>query len=88
MFKCPICEKEYINGRQLHGHMLKAHQEEYKKHGNKVANFHKGKDRPAGFRLLNKANVDEANAYNDGFRYTDGEYVYTSDEVKEKGWIQ
>lgn len=92
MLKCPVCNREYEGNRQLHGHMLKAHQEEYKKYGNRVANMIEGKkpiesDRPEGFRLLNKSVDFEAVAYKEGYRYRCKDYFYTSDEVKEKGWI-
>ncbi len=88
--KCPICGKEYENGRQLHGHMLKAHQAEYKEAGNKVSNMIESKkkiDRPSGFRLLNKSVESEAEAYSEGYRYIDHEYYYTHDEAIEMGWI-
>ena len=45
-------------------------------------------DIPAGFRLLNRNNRIEAEAYNVGYRYIDNdEMCYTADEAKESGWI-
>lgn len=45
-------------------------------------------DIPAGFRLLNRNDRIEAEAYNVGYRYIDNdEMCYTADEAKESGWI-
>ena len=92
MKKCPICDKEYENGRQLHGHMLKSHREEYRKAGHRVANMTGGGGddavhRPAGFRLLDKSDPMEQKAYSEGYRFADNEYFYTAEEAKGKGWI-
>lgn len=38
-FKCPLCDKEYEKIRALHGHMLKAHVEEYRAKDCKLSNF-------------------------------------------------
>lgn len=94
MAKCPLCDKEYDNGRQLHAHMLKMHQAEYKKAGNRVANMVVSDDdakhkelRPIGFRPLNKGKELELMAYNQGYRYICDDDVFTSAECREKGWI-
>lgn len=39
MVKCPLCDKEYKDGRALHAHMLKAHLSEYRAAGCKLSAF-------------------------------------------------
>lgn len=104
--KCPLCGREYENGRGLHAHMLKAHVEEYRAAGCRVENVASGSDgtktfakkekkeqkeqrpsRPAGLRPLRKTDRAEAAAYEEGFRYTDGENAYTAEECQEAGWL-
>lgn len=91
--KCPICNKEYQDGRSLHGHLMRIHEEEYR-----AAAFDKKKlkpaaapaaaEKPAGFRLLNKYDPDELEAYKAGYRFIDGDdNIYTAEEVKEESWI-
>lgn len=96
MYKCPLCEKSYENGRQLHGHMLKAHQKEYKeKYSNRVANIGSvaplvsppSPKAPVDLKLLDLRRDHERAAYDAGFSYKDAEFFYTAEEVKEKGWV-
>ena len=93
---CPLCTKEYETGRQLHGHLMRSHQEEYRAVDFKLtdlkqANHKPGKvtsKKPKGFRLLNITDQDENFAYKEGYRYIDADdEVYTNDEAKEEGWI-
>lgn len=43
---------------------------------------------PAGFRLLNRNDRAEAEAYEVGYRYIDDdEMCYDAEEAREKGWI-
>lgn len=95
MSKCPICGLEYKNGRGLHAHMLKAHKEDYKKHGNSVKNYQVDDEkpkkekypRPDDLRLLNQEDHRENLAYAEGYRYIAKGLCYTAEEVKERGWI-
>ena len=45
--------------------------------------------KPEHLRLLNKNNTAELQAYNQGYRYIDPEddIIYTTNEIKEEGWI-
>lgn len=43
---------------------------------------------PAGFRLLDRNDPDEAAAYKEGYRYIDDDEIcYDATEAKESGWI-
>lgn len=94
---CPICNKEYQDGRRLHGHLMRTHQEEYRaadfdksklKPGKKQKDKPAEKKRPAGFRLLRLSDPDENEAYQAGYAYIDDEdNVYEHDEAKGEGWV-
>jgi hypothetical protein len=45
------------------------------------------KNRPEDFRVLNRTDPDEREAYEEGYRYYSGGNAYTGDECREKGWI-
>jgi hypothetical protein len=93
---CPICTKEYENGRQLHGHLMRLHQDEYRAVDFKLADLKQSNHKPAkkvvqkpkGFRLLNVTDQDEIFAYKEGYRFIDADdEVYTIEEAKGEGWI-
>lgn len=110
MIKCNICGMEKATRREMNGHLLHSHYNEYKlvdckqseittgEPENAAAvrktvrktekSYKKAVDIPAGFRLLNRNDRAEAEAYNVGYRYIDNdEMCYTADEAKESGWI-
>lgn len=92
MYECPICGRELKNARARHAHMMKDHLVDYRAHNCRVANYvsdeEKGDPIPAGFRLLNKSDVVERAAYEQGFRFIDDqEEIYNVDDVKSRGWI-
>ena len=109
MIKCNLCGIEKATRREMNGHLLHSHLEEYRAGGCRQSEFTSGepetpaktqrkqksaaktqrkKDAPAGFRILNRNDEAEAEAYNMGYRYIDdSEMCYTSDEAKESGWI-
>lgn len=94
---CPICGKENKDGRQLHGHLMRSHQEEYRaadfdksklKPGKNQKEKPEEKKRPAGFRLLKLSDPDENAAYQAGYAYIDDEdNIYEHDEAKKEGWV-
>ena len=111
MIKCQICGIEKATAREMHGHLVRVHYDEYKAKHNDMEKLTSGyvrnkkqrvrnekmidenekkelkNERPNGLRLLNKKNETELAAYNEGYRYTDGDLCYTSAEVKEEGWL-
>lgn len=119
MIKCNICGMEKETRREMNGHLLRCHYDEYKAvncqqseltTGNNVAPMlrtknkkkkatlqrelkstaktQQKKDAPAGFRILNRNDEAEAEAYNMGYRYIDdSEMCYDAEEAREKGWI-
>lgn len=97
MITCNICGVVKKDGRQMHGHMMKCHPEEYAAANNDlekvtdgyVRGFKKSVKRPAGLRLLNKKDPDELEAYNEGHRYFDPKtnIAYTIEEVEKEGWL-
>lgn len=110
MIKCNICGIEKSTRREMNGHLLRCHYDEYKSVGFRQSEFTTGQpediaagrktvpktekpskktvDIPAGFRLLNRNDRIEAEAYNVGYRYIDDdEMCYTADEAKESRWI-
>lgn len=92
---CPICGKSYETGRQLHGHLMRSHETEYKEAGYNKENLKPGSGgskrnntKPAGFRMLKMADPEEAQAYKAGYRFIDNEeLVYSYEEAKGEGWI-
>ena len=110
MIKCNICGIEKSTRREMNGHLLRCHCNEYKSVGCQQSEITTGQpedvsivrktvqktekpskktvDIPAGFRLLNRNDRAEAEAYNVGYRYIDDdEMCYTAFEAKESGWI-
>lgn len=100
MLKCKICGVEKATKREMHGHLIRMHYEEYKATGCSMADLvdldpeaeeeikqEKARKKPAGFRLLIRTNELENAAYKEGYRYTDGETVWTEQEARQKGWI-
>lgn len=106
MIKCTICGTEKETPRQMHGHLIRWHYDEYKEADFNMKNGltegapdimskrpekkknEKKNEAPAGFRLLNKMDRSEREAYNIGYRYIDAEEMcYTREEAKEEGWI-
>lgn len=97
MITCNICGVVKNDGRQMHGHMMKCHPDEYAAVEHDLEELtegyergsHKKAMRPAGFRLLNKKDPDELEAYEEGYRYYDPKtsIAYTIDEVKKEGWL-
>ena len=110
MIKCNICGIEKSTRREMNGHLLRCHYNEYKSVGCQQSEITTGQpedvsivrktvqktekpskktvDIPAGFRLLNRNDRAEAEAYNVGYRYIDDdEMCYTVDEAKEGGWM-
>lgn len=93
---CPICGKDYADGRRLHGHLMRSHEKEYRAAGfdktklkakKNTENLPKNK-RPIGFRLLKLSDKDEIEAYNSGYAFIDSEdNVYTHEEATEEEWI-
>lgn len=110
MITCNLCGTEKKTRREMHGHLMKMHYQEYKEVGFKQSELTLGQpeggnatekkevflakkekktvERPAGFRLLNRNDPNEAFAYSRGYRYIDGDDLcYTVDEAKEEGFI-
>lgn len=102
MIKCLLCGMEKKTAREMHGHMVRMHYEEYKRVGNDMEQLTEGykrrtrrqkaaaeSDRPENLRLLNTADRDERAAYREGYRYIDPDegIVYTTEEAREEGWI-
>lgn len=103
MIKCNICGIEKETPRQMHGHLIRWHYDEYKQANFNMRNIttgapeakkekpkklNKNTEAPEGFRLLNRYNRDEAEAYNAGYRYIDDyDMCYTAEEAREEGWI-
>jgi len=95
MYKCPLCEKEFLKTKALHGHMLKSHLTEYRTNGCKLSSygiFHAKhhfeiSGAPDGFRPLDLSNQLEKAAYERGYRFLYNGDCYTIDEVKSRGWI-
>ena len=103
MIKCDLCGKEFDSKRAMHGHLVRVHYDEYKAAGcnqetltsgekplkyERSLGVHPSNKRPAGFRLLNKGNVHELTAYNEGYRYIDADrIVYDAAEVAAEGWV-
>jgi len=141
VIKCKLCGVEKETAREMHGHMMRVHSDQYiaskseKTRGKcDLEGFTEGykkmprksrrkvrfddqnvkqnvkskpekkevqlqmtetkktelkNDRPRNFRLLNKRNQEELQAYNEGHRYIDPEdmIAYTAAEAKEEGWI-
>ena len=104
MITCNLCGKQKKTRREMHGHLVRVHYEEYKDVGFKQSELTLGQpekkevfvleeekkivERPAGFRLLNRNDPDEAFAYSQGYRYIDGdELCYTVDDAKKEGFI-
>lgn len=91
---CPLCKKEFNNNRQLHGHLMKAHTEEYRAVGfqkEKLVAVEKCQDKkkkkPEGFRVLNTRDADEKFAFENGSDFIDAQDIlYTFEEAKEFGW--
>ena len=88
MYSCPICNKEFKGFKNLHGHMLRSHPEEFRERkcmlsawGIRFDPMLEEKDdqdperKPVKnqIRLLNLNDPAEAAAYNDGFRYVDND---------------
>jgi len=101
--KCRICGCEKETRRQMHGHLMHTHYNDYK-----IADFvldrlvdgailaerpKKEKEkkaflRPNGFRLLRRSNPAEENAINQGYDFIDDEeFLYTEQEARVEGWI-
>ena len=102
LIKCKFCGYEATDGRVMHGHLMKNHEEEYREFGLDMekcctgykrtkSNSNKrikNAEKPAGLRLLNNSDPNELEAYNQGYRYIDAaENIYTSAELKEMGVI-
>lgn len=104
MITCNLCGAEKKTRREMHGHFMKSHYDEYKAVGCKQSELTTGDpeganiaekkeekkivERPAGFRLLNRNDPDEAFAYSQGYRYIDGDDLcYTVDDAKKEGFI-
>lgn len=105
MIKCNLCGMEKKDGRQMHGHFMKSHYQEYKAAGLDLEKVTTGyirkikeetetgppvkNTRPESLRLLNKNDPHELEAYELSYRYFDPEnsIAYTSEEIKEKGWL-
>lgn len=109
MIKCNICGAEKATRREMNGHLLRCHYDEYKAAGCRQSAFTTGDPEegggspqrkrraartqpastaPAGFRLLNKNDEAEAEAYTAGYRYIDDDQMcYDAAEAREKGWI-
>ena len=102
MIRCNICGAEKETPRQMHGHLVRWHYDEYKKvnfnmrdggitsGAPELAQKKKKKygEAPEGFRLLNLNNKEEYGAYHAGYRYIDNdEMCYTHEEAKSEGWI-
>ena len=100
MLKCRICGTEKATKREMHGHLIRMHYDEYKAVGCNLEKFvdmdmeaeeevkqERKKKKPAGFRFLIRTNELENAAYKEGYRYTDGETVWTEQEARQKGWI-
>ena len=97
MITCNFCGAIKTDGRQMHGHMMKMHPDEYAAANHDLEkvtsgyerNSHKKSERPALLRLLNKLDVDEYEAWQEGFRYLDPKTMnaYTVEEVKAEGWL-
>lgn len=103
MITCNLCGIEKSDGRQMHGHMMKVHPEEYAAVNNDLEKVTEGytrasknepkkaekTSRPDRLRLLNKYDPDELEAYNVGYRYYDPEedMAYMPEEIKELGWM-
>jgi hypothetical protein len=86
MYICPVCGKEYDKKRSINAHMLKAHYDDYKAHNFSLSEYlHQG---DPDIRPLDLSVESEAVAYREGYRFIDAcGYCFTSEEVKEKGWI-
>lgn len=102
MIKCKICGSECETRRQMHGHMMRNHYDQYKAAGFDMDDLTEGaplrahvaqalKDypRPAGFRrLLSYKTISEARAIEAGYAFVDGEEnLYTEAEARAKNWI-
>lgn len=100
MLVCNLCGTEKATKREMHGHLIRMHYEVYKAKGCDMTKFvtmdaeteeevkqERKKKKPAGFRFLNRTNELENAAYKEGYRYTDGETVWTEEEARKKGWI-
>lgn len=102
MIKCTICGSEYETRRQMHGHMMRNHYDQYKEKGfdmdlltegaplrAHVAQAIKDYPRPAGFRRLRSyASVAEARAVEAGYYFIDdNDNLYSEAEARAKSWI-
>ena len=109
MIKCNICGIEKETRREMNGHLLRRHYDEYKAGGcdqskittgepeaqaktqrkqKSAAKTQQKQSAPAGFRILNRNDEAEAEAYKMGYRYIDdNEMCYDAEEAREKGWI-
>ena len=102
MFKCVLCGYEADNRRQMHGHMMRNHYQDYKDADFDMDNITEGaplrahvaqalKDypRPAGFRRLRSyTSTAEARAILAGYMFVDDQdNLYTEAEARGKSWI-
>lgn len=90
MIKCLICGKEFAEPRQMHGHLIRSHAEEYERSGYDMEQLTEGyKRKPARFqariRFLDLSNEIERKAYEAGYRYIDNdENLYKPEEIGGK----
>ena len=78
MIRCLICGKEFQSARQMHGHLIRSHADEYEANDYDMEKLTEGYTRkPPRFatriRFLDLSNAAEREAYNAGYRYIDGE---------------
>lgn len=86
MVKCKLCGKEYKNRRGLNAHLLKAHIDEYRQSGCKLDQFCTGVQNvndDVQIRPLNLEDEAEQRAYESGYRFTDGDNLYTDDDMRK-----
>lgn len=97
---CKICGAEKDTRRQMHGHLMRMHQDEYRQSGFVIERMVTGAAAPAqkrdykkaalpsGFRALSSSDPEEAYAIDQGYDFIDAEeMIYTAEEAKVEGWI-
>ena len=91
MIKCNLCGKIKNTKREMHGHLIRVHEEEYRKCNLKmeylteyIIDPESGK--PSGLRFLNLSDREEKAMYDEGYSFIDDDDMcYTSEEAK--GWL-
>lgn len=94
MYTCAICGKIKATKREIHGHLMFAHRDEYIAAGynnDKLIIYNRDPDqtaKPAGFRYLKNTDPAEAKAIAFGYMFidSDGE-LYTESDSRKRGWI-